>query len=97
MLAVREPAPIPFTRLEREHRYLQLLVRAGEILAGAVDWQQTITGVCTAAVETVADLCILDLKDDEGNLSLAASAHRDATLNAEASRAGVFLRQRTRN
>ncbi|HEV3154559.1 MAG TPA: GAF domain-containing SpoIIE family protein phosphatase [Candidatus Baltobacteraceae bacterium] len=94
---MQEPAPIPFTRLEREHRYLQLLVRAGEILAGAVDWHETIAGVCAAAVELVADLCILDLKDDDGHVYLAASAHRDADLNADAARAGAFLRQHTRH
>lgn len=90
------PAPIPFGRLEREHRYLQLLLCAGEILAGALDWHETITSVCAAAVETVADLCILDLKDDEENVTLAAAAHSRPELTPLIEKAGVFLHQRKR-
>ncbi len=93
---MHSPAPIPLSRLEREHRYLQLFLRAGEVLAGALDWHQTITGVCAAAVETVADLCILDLKDEEGNLDLVAAAHSNPELTSQIQSAGIFLRQRTR-
>lgn len=94
---MHSPTPIPFGRLEREHRYLQLLLRAGEVLGAALDWHQTITSVCTAAVETVADLCILDLKDDDGHLYLAAAAHSDPELTPIVEQAGVFLRKRTRD
>jgi len=72
-------------------------LRAGEISAGALDWHQTVNGVCAAAVETVADLCILDLKDDEGNLYLAAAAHCRSELAPRVQGAGIFLRQRTRH
>jgi serine phosphatase RsbU (regulator of sigma subunit) len=93
---VQSPAPIPLGRLEREHRYLQLFLRAGEVLAEALDWHQTITGVCAAAVETVADICILDLKDEDGSLELAAAAHSRSELTPHLQSAGIFLRQRTR-
>ncbi len=93
---MQNPAPIPLGRLQREHRYLQLLLRAGEVLGGTLDWHQTITGVCAAAVETVADICILDLKDDDGNLYLAAAAHSNPELTPDVQAAGIFLRQRTR-
>ncbi len=66
------------SRYEREHRYLELLVRSGDILSRALDWHQTIDAVCEAAVETVAEICLLDLFTDD-RLCLVASAHRDAS------------------
>lgn len=57
-----------------EHRYLEVLVRAGEILGTALDWHQTVGAVCDAVVETVADICFLHLKDANGILQLAAVA-----------------------
>jgi GAF domain-containing protein len=64
------------SRYERDHRYLELLVRSGDILSRALDWHETVAAVCQAAVETVADICVLELAED-GELYLAASAHRD--------------------
>lgn len=87
-------AEIPRPQLEREHRYLELLVRAGEILSTALDWHETINGVCEAAVQTVADICLLALADSD--LYLAASAHRDRTLAPLLRCAGEFLPERTR-
>ena len=81
------PIPISLARLEREHRYLELLVRAGEILSEALDWHQTINGVCTAAVESVADICLLYLKEND-NVELVAAAHSDARLSPDLQGAG---------
>ena len=55
-----------------EHEYATLLLRAGEILATALDWHQTVSAVCDAVVETVADLCFLYVLNDAGELQLAA-------------------------
>jgi len=93
---MRSPEPISLTRLRREHRYLEALVQAGEILGTALDWEQTIHGVCSAVVNTIADICLLDLKDDEGNLRLVAAAHRDPELTPQLQRAGIFLRAKSR-
>jgi serine phosphatase RsbU (regulator of sigma subunit) len=86
--------PIRLTRLEREHRYLELLVRAGEILAEALDWHQTIGSVCAAAVDTVADICLLHLAN--GTVSLVSAAHSDKKLEPELARAAAFLYENKR-
>lgn len=59
---------------DRDHRYLELIVRAGEILSTALDWHETVAAVCDAVVDTIADLCLLYVKDDDGGLRLAAAA-----------------------
>src|SRR5690348_3282908 len=64
-------APLPD---DLEHRYLEVLVKVGEILATAPEWHQTVDAVCEAIVDTVADLCFLHLKDSNGNFELAAAA-----------------------
>ena len=87
---MRNAQPLPLTRLEREHRYLQLLVRAGEILGTALDWHGTIGSVCAAAVDTVADICLLDLNIG-GTVDLAAAAHADRKRSAELTLSGEFL------
>ncbi len=76
------------SRYEREHRYLELLVRSGDILSRALDWHETIDAVCEAAVDTVADICLLDLFTDD-RLCLVASAHRDPGRAGELKTAAV--------
>jgi serine phosphatase RsbU (regulator of sigma subunit) len=84
--------PVPLARFQRDHRYLELLVRAGEILASALDWHQTVTAVVEAVVETVADICLLDLKSEDGHLEPVAAAHADKALTATLRGAGAFVR-----
>lgn len=72
-------------------RYVELLLRAGEMLSHALDWEQTIDSVCRAVVETIADICILDLKDNSGELRLVAAAHRNEELTRHLVDAGRFL------
>lgn len=88
---MQDAGGIPRPRLEREHRYLQLLVRAGEILSTALDWHQTIGSVCAAAVETVADICLLDLVGNADDVELAAAVHTDPARTIELRDAGRFL------
>lgn len=74
-----------------EREYAELLLRAGEILSGALDWHDTVAAACDAVVETIADLCFLYMKDESGALYLAAmsGAHPEAV---EALRkTGVFV------
>lgn len=74
-----------------EHRYLELLVRAGEILSTALDWHETVGAVCDAVVETVANLCFLHLKDADGTLRLAATASARPELNEQLKEVDRFL------
>lgn len=74
-----------------EHRYLELLVRAGEILSTALDWHETVGAVCDAVVDTIADLCFLCLKDETGALQLVASASAGQELTKEIKEAERFV------
>lgn len=75
---------------EREPRYLELLVRVSEILSSEIEWERTLAGVRNAAVETVADICVLGLADPE--FHVAAAAHRDPQLMPQLEDIGNFLR-----
>lgn len=73
-----------------ETRYLLFLVRAGEILGLSLDYHETLRNVCAAAVETVADICLLDL--GRGNdIELVAAAHRVPGMSNTLVGAGRFL------
>ncbi|HEY9181116.1 MAG TPA: GAF domain-containing SpoIIE family protein phosphatase [Candidatus Baltobacteraceae bacterium] len=73
-----------------ETRYLLFLVRAGEILGLSLDYHETLRNVCAAAVETVADICLLDL--GEGNRTeMVAATHRVPGMTERLLRAGDFL------
>lgn len=73
-----------------EARYLHFLVRAGEILGLSLDYHQTLQNVCAAAVETVADMCLLFLGSGT-QIELVASAHRVPGMNRRLSAAGTYL------
>ncbi len=80
----------PEADVPRELLYLRFLVRAGEILGLSLDYRQTLQNVCAVAVETVADICLLDL-GKPGNIELVASAHRTSGRADELREAGDFL------
>lgn len=72
-------------------QYLLFLVRAGEILGLSLDYHQTLRNVCAAAVETVADICLLDF--GAGNeVELVAAAHRVPGMSERLRDGGVFLK-----
>ncbi|HET9097230.1 MAG TPA: GAF domain-containing SpoIIE family protein phosphatase [Candidatus Baltobacteraceae bacterium] len=72
-------------------RYLLFLVRAGEILGLSLDYHETLRNVCAAAVETVADICLLDLgRGDE--VELVGAAHRVPRMAQRLRGAGDFLK-----
>lgn len=72
-------------------RYLHFLVRAGEILGLSLDYNETLRNVCAAAVETVADICLLDLGRGN-NVELVAAAHRIPGMSERLLAAGEHLR-----
>ncbi len=74
----------------REVLYLRFMVRAGEVLGLSMDYRETLQNVCAAAVETVADICLLDL-GKPGDIELVASAHRKFGRTEELREAGDFL------
>ena len=75
-----------------EARYLLFLVRAGEILGLSLDYHETLRNVCAAAVETVADICLLDLGRGR-ETELVAAAHRVPGMSQRLHDAGEYLQE----
>ena len=60
--------------LDRQ-RKLDVLARAGEILASSPNYQATLRRVAELAVRDLADWCVVDLLDDDGTATRLAAAH----------------------
>ncbi len=60
--------------LDRQ-RKLDVLARAGEILASSPNYQATLRRVAELAVRDLADWCVVDLIDDDGTATRLAAAH----------------------
>ena len=71
-------------------QYLELLLRAGEIFEESIDYHETIQNVCEAAVESIADICLLDLGAPM-ELHMAAAAHSDGAKTSDLRHAGKYL------
>jgi PAS domain S-box-containing protein len=56
-------------------RKLDVLARAGEILGSSRSYQATLRRVCDLAVNDLADWCLVDLLDEEGQVTRIAAAH----------------------
>jgi PAS domain S-box-containing protein len=60
--------------LDRQ-RKLDVLARAGEILASSPNYQATLRRVAELAVRDLADWCVVELLDDDGTATRLAAAH----------------------
>ena len=60
--------------LDRQ-RKLDVLARAGEILASSPNYQAAIRRVADLSVRELADWCLVDLLDDDGTATRLAAAH----------------------
>lgn len=69
------------------------LLGAGDILASSLNYKRTLENVCSLAVQSIADICLIDL-GVHGGVDLVASEHRDPTLNRRLVHAGRFLHAR---
>jgi len=90
------PENTTYETLQREAKYLDFVVHSGELIGESFDWHDTLRDVCAAAVETVADICRLDLWEDDGVLNQVAAAHRDRSKQSALDGVGAFLHQRGR-
>lgn len=68
--------PGELQRLRSDADYMHFLIAAGELLGSSLDYRSTLKNVCTAAVESVADICILDL-GSTSDIEMVGAAHRD--------------------
>lgn len=79
---VIRPNPAELQRLRSDADYMHFLVAAGELLSSSLDYRSTLKNVCSAAVEAIADICVLDL-GPATNAEMVGAAHRDKTLHEE--------------
>jgi GAF domain-containing protein len=82
--------PRELQRLRTEADYMRFLIAAGELLSSSLNYRQTLANVCRAAVETIADICILDL-GSVGEVQPYGAAHRDAAMSPSLEAAGRHL------
>lgn len=68
-------------RLLAQHRQaeedLRFLAEAGHTLASSLDYQATLTEVGRLALSYLADLCLVDLLDESGQIQRVAALHAD--------------------
>jgi PAS domain S-box-containing protein len=61
----------------RQQRGQELLARVGEILIPSLDLDATLQAVSEVAIERLADFCILDLVEEDGEVRRVMALHRD--------------------
>ena len=61
-------------RIESEQRFL---AEIGPALAGSLDYEETLSKIAELAVHGIADLCIVELLDDDGQIRRLKVASRD--------------------
>lgn len=69
-------------RLRSDADYMRFLVAAGELLASSLDYRSTLRTVCIAAVDVIADICVLDLGSAK-DVELVGAAHKDHARSDE--------------
>lgn len=69
-------------RLRTEAEYMRFLVAAGELLSSSLNYRTTLSNVCKAAVQNIADICVLDL-GTIGDVNAYGAAHRDPKLTPQ--------------
>jgi signal transduction histidine kinase len=77
--AERENAEAQLARqaAEREERRAAFLAAAGQELAGSLDYEHTIATLARLIVPNVAEMCVVDISEQEGVLRRLAVAHRN--------------------
>ena len=60
----------------------RLLAEAGAVLAGSLEYEQTLGRVAELSVESFADFAMIDILDDDGQLRRMAVAHADPAQGA---------------
>lgn len=76
------PDPSELQRLRSDADYMHFLLAAGELLSSSLDYRSTLRNVCSAAVEAVADICVLDL-GSAADADVVGAAHKEKARNIE--------------
>lgn len=72
--SVRVVAVRDITARKRNESALRLLADAGDVLAGSLDDKTTLDRVARLLVPSLADLCAIDLRSDDGKVTRVATA-----------------------
>lgn len=67
---------------EREERRTAFLAAAGQELAKSLDYEQTLASLARLIVPNLAEMCVIDMSEDDGVLRRSAVAHRNAEEEA---------------
>src|SRR4029453_9444294 len=62
---------------EAARRRLELLARAGAVLSGSLDPEETLQTISSIVVPAIADWCRIDLLDETGTLKRRVAHHSD--------------------
>jgi chemotaxis methyl-accepting protein methylase/signal transduction histidine kinase len=90
MFADRVGVALEIARLRqievREHTRLALLAGAGPLLAEPIEYETTLDAVVRLVVPVMADLCAVDLVEDDGSMTKAAAHHPDPEVQQQLDR-----------
>ncbi len=65
------------TEIKRAAEAQRLLAEASGVLAGSLDYEETLRAIAHLAVPEIADWCAVDLLDESGDIQHVAVAHKD--------------------
>ena len=68
--------------LEEVRRTQEFLLLASRVLSEATDYRQTVERLAQVAVPVLADLCLIDVRTDDGDLERMAAWHADPSKRA---------------
>ena len=68
--------------LRASERRQRFLAEASAVLGASLDYEATLESVARLAAGSLADLCTVDLEDDDGSIRRVAVAHRDPGMQA---------------
>ncbi|HEX3478336.1 MAG TPA: CheR family methyltransferase, partial [Kofleriaceae bacterium] len=90
MFAERVGVALEIARLReievREHTRLELLAGAGPLLAEPIEYETTLDAVARLVVPVMADLCAVDLVEDDGAVTRVAAYHADPEIRDQLER-----------
>lgn len=81
------------TRIAKEQKFL---AEAGATLAHSLDYEETLTRIAELAVQDFADVCIMDIVEESGDVRRLEVASRDPRLASTCERLEKFPLDRTR-
>ena len=79
---------------ERAERRLRFLADASSHLAASLDYDTTLERVAWLAVPTLAEWCVVDVLEDDGEIRRVEVAHADATRTHEAEQLRAYAPDR---